>query len=926
MGRCWVVVLIKISITYLFFTNLLIGQTKPVFEKYGDSLSVFLFQEIDVLKATHFINRIDKKIKEGSIEGLGVYYYYKSIYFKQLGDNEYKKFLLLSLKELKKSNNYFVYEILVNEQLSRIYRHSKNFQKELIYLSEAFDLIKKYKEDVPLTISDVVVRSYFFSLVENNKINEAIQNAEWIDKLSTNDTTKINSYLNVAYLFSQKGSIREEKLIYKKVFKLIDGQQNLNQFFISVVNMYAHSLKQTGFEKEGENLLSESINKIENEFDDEEKIDFYLRYAFFLSNNKIKLKKIINILEQQRFEELIQSNESFLDRYYEFKSILNQSDNLNKSSDIERHEKATDSILRLKINETKLIYHYSHLSILYDEINDKVKSKTKLDKLKSIFSRNKKNLNQTDLSYFRRSAIYFDDIELALESWKLTLDWINNSICSNYGFTNEEFNSFYEMPRIIVFHATSFNLEHGNFPELQKKIIIFHELLKQRINQEIEFINKLKLYESIPKYHNKFNEYISLNNSLVLNSKDKEKLLYLRRYFSELINPSTDKNCENLDVDDYREKNRSILYYTSIKAGGAEFYRLYTLNDKSNFNPLKFYFALDNKPKRTLNDDFTKSQIKNLENLNLLGSDEILISRTADINFINFSAYKKEIDILTGTDTKIRLINSLGEIDSLSDEMFAQKTEIILYGDIDYDNFDGDIPESSGNKNNSSMITNLSRSSLSSWSYLPGTLKEINSINGLAKRKNLKSNIISGTIASEISFRSLSEKKNPFILHLATHGFFFNKVNDKSLPNSYFSNDDPLIRSGIVLAGANRIWDKNSNELSRNDGVLTSKEIANLDFKNCKLLVLSACDTGLGEFGADSVEGVQKALKIAGVDKIIMSLSKIPDDKTPIFFECFYSELFKGLTIHTAFSNTQKEMRKRYGFEDDFWTSFILLE
>jgi hypothetical protein len=272
------------------------------------------------------------------------------------------------------------------------------------------------------------------------------------------------------------------------------------------------------------------------------------------------------------------------------------------------------------------------------------------------------------------------------------------------------------------------------------------------------------------------------------------------------------------------------LYYTSIKAGGAEFYRLYTLNDKSNFNPLKFYFALDNKPKRTLNDDFTKSQIKNLENLNLLGSDEILISRTADINFINFSAYKKEIDILTGTDTKIRLINSLGEIDSLSDEMFAQKTEIILYGDIDYDNFDGDIPESSGNKNNSSMITNLSRSSLSSWSYLPGTLKEINSINGLAKRKNLKSNIISGTIASEISFRSLSEKKNPFILHLATHGFFFNKVNDKSLPNSYFSNDDPLIRSGIVLAGANRIWDKNSNELSRNDGVLTSNEIANLDF------------------------------------------------------------------------------------------------
>jgi hypothetical protein len=929
MGRNWIIAFIRTLITCLFFTNILSGQTspKPLFEKYGDSLSVFLFQDYDLLKAAKFIEKIDEKIEEEASDGLGVYYYYKSIYLKQISNNKYKKLLLKSLEELNKSDNYFIYQILVSEQISRLNRDNKDFVKELFYLSNAFNLIKKHKDDIAITISNMVVKSYFYSLLENNKSDQAIQDAEWIDILSANDTTRILCYSNVSYLLSQKGAIREQKIIDKKIFTLFKDRSDLNQFFISCLNSYAYSLKQTGFKKDGENLFLNNIKKIESEFEDKKKIDFYLRYAYYVKDEKTKLQEVTSILEEKRFRKLLEDDKSFSNRFKELEDSPNQYGNSN-IIDILEHEVAIEQIVKENIHETKLIYHYSELSILYAKVSDTDKSKAIFNKLKSVFSNNKTTLNRLDLSSVTKAAIYFEDIKFALESWKFRLEWINNSICLNNSFINEEFEVFFKMERLIVFHAKGFNLKYGNFPELQKKIIVFHDLMKRRVIQETEFNNELKLLNLSSEHNEKLKEYMSLNNTLVITTKEKERLLYLKRYFSELIDPSANKVCQELDVDSYRNSKSTILYYTSIEADGAEFYSLYTLNNNSNLNPLNFYYDLDKKPSRALNDEFTKLQIKHLRDLNIRNSNEILISRTADLNFVNFSAYNNEIDSLTGTKTKIRLINTLEEIDDLTDEEFSQDTEIILYGDVDFDNYKGKISESINSKVEvtSLLADNLSRSSLSSWPYLPGTLKEINLINDLAKTKNIKSIINDGINASETRLRSLSKKQNPFILHLATHGFFFDKVNSKSLPNSYVSNDDPLIRSGIVLAGANRVWGVNPNELSDNDGVLTSKEIVTLDLKNCKLLVLSACDTGLGVFGTDSVEGIQKAFKIAGVDKIIMSLSKISDAKTPIFFEYFYSELFKGTTIHTAFSNTQKEMRKRYGFEDDFWSSFILLE
>lgn len=918
MGRSRIVKLLVIGT--LISVNVAIAQKdKPIFEKYGDSLSIILNTEEDVIKASRFIKRIDSVIDNQSIKGLGVYYYYKSMYLKRVSDDKYENLLLKTLKVLQDDNNV-IYEILTNQQLSILFRERKDFITELFYLSNAFKLCTEYKEKVPLVISDIILRSYFSSLFSNNKADQAIHDAKWINQLTDVDKTKVLCLFNVSYLMSQKGAFRDEIIINEKLYQLIRNKSDLNSFFIPIIFSYSESLKASGLQYEGHKIYANNISKIEQEFSLEQKCDFYLRFAKYNKYNEENLNSLLAILNESRFKKVFMKHPYLED---EFENLSKDTSTRNLKS----HEDEIKIIINSNIHETRLIEPYSFLSIEYHKTNEVDKSTKVLGQLKLIFQRNKNNLSELELQNFLRAAIYFEDIQLALETWSYILKWINRSICLNYSFTQEEFDAFYKIQRSIVFSATSFNLKYGNFPELQKRILEFHELMKRRIYQEIEFNKKLKSLDFKSLYQAEIKEYNDLNENLIISDIDNKRLLGLKRYLSKSMDLPINKFCKNIDIDRYINSERTILYYTTIKIDGADFYRLYVLNKDSDLTPVKFYRELEDKRDKRLNSQFAKSQLQYLESLNLSKDEEIFISRSSDVNFVNFSAFNDEINNLTGTQTKIRHINSLNDIDHITDEKFSKDTEIILFGDIDFDNYVGkESTFINNNKASNQLATNLSRSYLNYWTYLPGTLKEMRLIKNLAENKNLSAISYDGVKASEENLRQLTGNQKPYILHLATHGYFFSKLEHDAVPNSYVSNDNPLIRSGIVLAGANRIWQKNSNHLSINDGVLTSKEVSDLDLSSCKLLVLSACETGLGEFGTDSVDGLQKAFKIAGVDKMIMSLSKIPDDKTPIFFEYFYKELFTGMTIHNAFSKTQNEMKKRYGFEDDFWASFVLLE
>lgn len=128
----------------------------------------------------------------------------------------------------------------------------------------------------------------------------------------------------------------------------------------------------------------------------------------------------------------------------------------------------------------------------------------------------------------------------------------------------------------------------------------------------------------------------------------------------------------------------------------------------------------------------------------------------------------------------------------------------------------------------------------------------------------------------------------------------------------------------MILAGGNYAWAGNKPVEGVEDGIVTAYEISQLNLSNTELLVLSACETGLGDVkGSEGVFGLQRAFKMAGVKKMIVSLWQVPDKETAELMISFYSNWFKGKTIKDAFAQAQAEMRKIFSF---LLGCFVLVE
>jgi CHAT domain-containing protein/Flp pilus assembly protein TadD len=218
------------------------------------------------------------------------------------------------------------------------------------------------------------------------------------------------------------------------------------------------------------------------------------------------------------------------------------------------------------------------------------------------------------------------------------------------------------------------------------------------------------------------------------------------------------------------------------------------------------------------------------------------------------------------------------------------------------------------------------------WNYLRWTEVEISTAAAIMEGKGIAPTVKKGAEATEESFKAMGEGgPSPRILHVATHGFFFPdpKEGKSGGEEKVFKvSDNPMIRSGLVLAGGNQAW--KTGKPARpdlEDGILTAYEISQMNLSNTELVVLSACETGLGDLvGNEGVYGLQRAFKIAGARYLIMSLWQVPDFQTQVFMTAFYKHWLEGkMTIPEAFRTTQSELKAKYG--DAFkWAGFVLVE
>jgi CHAT domain-containing protein len=207
---------------------------------------------------------------------------------------------------------------------------------------------------------------------------------------------------------------------------------------------------------------------------------------------------------------------------------------------------------------------------------------------------------------------------------------------------------------------------------------------------------------------------------------------------------------------------------------------------------------------------------------------------------------------------------------------------------------------------------------------LPGTQKEVNLIDSLYVSASAKPVKYMENIALEDNIKSI---KNPKTLHIATHGFFLEEPEEGD-GNKDHHVSNPLLRSGLIMAGANSYIREGAIEAEQevnDDGILTAYEAMNLNLDQTDLVVLSACETGLGEVkNGEGVYGLQRAFKVAGADAIIMSMWTVDDDATQELMTIFYEEWLSGKSKRDAFNMAQKRLKDKWK-KPYYWGAFVMV-
>ena len=265
----------------------------------------------------------------------------------------------------------------------------------------------------------------------------------------------------------------------------------------------------------------------------------------------------------------------------------------------------------------------------------------------------------------------------------------------------------------------------------------------------------------------------------------------------------------------------------------------------------------------------------------------------------------------------------------------AVDKQVALVGGVNYDYLPGALADAKTVKKEKGLDRS-SASASGSLAYLPGTKEETDQIAETVIKSGWTAVSLNGDEAKEEKVTSLEGKEAKGVLHLATHGYAFSEYNSKdssmtkkSLRYSYRYAANPMVRSGLILTGGNWAW-TGSDTLNKlgapQNGILTALEVSQLNLKKTKLVVLSACETGLGAIdGSEGTFGLKRAFKLAGVDQLIVSQWSVPDKETMELMTLFYNDLTKTLHPVESFDNAQREMRKKYPNEPEKWAGFVLV-
>ncbi len=300
------------------------------------------------------------------------------------------------------------------------------------------------------------------------------------------------------------------------------------------------------------------------------------------------------------------------------------------------------------------------------------------------------------------------------------------------------------------------------------------------------------------------------------------------------------------------------------------------------------------------------------------GSTEILIAPDGALNLVPFAALVDDKGQLLVEHDNFTYLTSGRDLSRLAVRAKAQGGGV-MFANPAFDATGGGKSDGTRGARSADLASLM-------WPQLPGTGEEADLVehtwDGFADFR--------GERATETALKALH---GPKILHLATHGFFLadeppkpHNADGQSLATAPAaqqaqpsSSENPLLRSGLALAGANKL--KSGDD----DGILTALEASGLDLWGTKLVVLSACDTGNGKItNGDGVYGLRRALVIAGAEGLVMSLWQVDDAATRDLMAGYYARLKAGKARSSALRDIQLEIHHNPKYAHPFyWAAFL---
>ncbi|MGB3345606.1 MAG: CHAT domain-containing tetratricopeptide repeat protein [Aequorivita sp.] len=391
----------------------------------------------------------------------------------------------------------------------------------------------------------------------------------------------------------------------------------------------------------------------------------------------------------------------------------------------------------------------------------------------------------------------------------------------------------------------------------------------------------------------------------------------------------------------HREKETDTVYYAAYiikrELTTPKMVLLFTekelleIADVSTSNPSAINTNYLKRGAEPINNEFSNTNLYDLvwEKLipHLKDIKTVYLSPTGHLSKVSFAAMQDRTGQYLGEKYQINYMLSLTDL--LFEKTDTTPTSFLLAGGINYD-------YKATNKEAIKDTFDFSASARrglrgNTWTYLEGTKIESQKIESLLKAAKKETFYFSEEKATEKNIKS-ALTKSPSVFHIATHGFYIPMETKREeinfhTENVYKANEDPMYRSGLLLAGGNYAWENGGNPYEEEDGILLAKEISTMNLSKTQLVVLSACETGLGDVnGSEGVMGLQRALKMAGVQYQITTLWQVPDTETVEFMMLFYEDWIVGSSVEQSFNKAQLTMSKKYAADPFKWGAFVLYQ